>query len=152
MKQCDDEESADQFVTKCQKYCDAVYERMADLNDEQQEDLEREIFNAMLYKVGKIDYSLCNACCISRFNHKGPQYAEKSYNRLKFTIMLVIVLDLALQVVLTVLDMRFQDSLHDDMQISTIMDHSTHEDIPIMAAQVVTGFFNIYQIFVLIQF
>ena len=107
---------------------------MADLNDEQTRDLEREIFNAMLYKVGKIDYSFCNACCIARFNNKGPTYAEKAYNRLKFAIMAIIIFNAVIQLALTIIDMQFNADVHDDMLVSTILDHSTKRDIPLMVA------------------
>ena len=96
MKNCDDEPSADQFVTKCQKFCDSVYERDASLTDAQVEELQTTIYRAMLYKVGKIDYSFANCCCVRRFTRQTPEYAEKLYKRLKIFIVVVLALSLGL--------------------------------------------------------
>ena len=104
MKHCDDEPAADKFVTTCQKVCDSVYEHDSDLNDAEIADITAEIYKAMLYKVGKIDYSLCGCCCVTRFDRKGTTYAEKSYKRLKLYITIVLIINLGLQLALTILD------------------------------------------------
>ena len=58
----------------------------------------------MLYKVGKIDYSFCNCCCVAKFANKGFAYAKKAYNRLKMYIYAALVLNLGVQAVLTTYD------------------------------------------------
>ena len=58
----------------------------------------------MLYKVGKIDYSFFNCCCVSRFTKKSPEIAEKRYKLLKFFIVAFLVIILGLELSLTVKD------------------------------------------------
>ena len=65
----------------------------------------------MLYKVGKIDYSFCNCCCVARFAEKGVDYAAAAYKRLKIYIVVVLVLNLGIQLAITILDSRFINSL-----------------------------------------
>ena len=42
------------------------------------------IFEALMYKVGKVDLSVCggNACCVKNFAGKGVQEAKNFFNRL----------------------------------------------------------------------
>ena len=104
MKNCDDEPSADKFVTDCQKVCDSVYEQGNDLSPQKEEELHKLIYQAMLYKVGKIDYSLCDCCCVAQFRRKGLAYAEKAYKRCKIYILVVMIFNVGVQLALTILD------------------------------------------------
>jgi hypothetical protein len=58
----------------------------------------------MLYKVGKIDYSFFDCCCVSRFTKKTPEVAEKRYKLLKFFIVALLVVFLGLELTLTIKD------------------------------------------------
>lgn len=58
----------------------------------------------MLYKVGKIDYSFFDCCCVSRFTKKTPEVAEKRYKLLKFFIVSLLVVFLGLELTLTIKD------------------------------------------------
>ena len=44
MKNCDDEPSADKFVTDCQKVCDSVYEQDNDLSPQKEEEIHKLIY------------------------------------------------------------------------------------------------------------
>ena len=106
----------------------------------------------MLYKVGKIDHSFCNCCCVAKFANKGVAYAKAAYNRLKMYIYVALVLNLAVQAVLTTMDQRFEASLYRNMPVDEIFDHRNRVDFPLMGVQVVLGIINIYQILVMVQY
>ena len=71
MKNCDDEQSADMFVQSCQRLCDQVYEEGQELDLAQEAELGNMVKRAMLYKVGKLDHSMCKCCCVERFARRG---------------------------------------------------------------------------------
>ena len=152
MKNCKDEASADEFVQKCQSMCDSVYERGSELTKGQEDELADTIYRAMLYKVGKIDNSLCNCCCINDFSKKRPDHAYKIYSRSKFFIIANLVFNFLVQIALTVMDQRFEGQLYVGMPVSEILDHRNNVDFPLMSVQVVAGFFNIFQILIIVQF
>ena len=152
MKNCDDEPSADDFVQRCQFFSDKVYERDEPLTEMERLDLRERVANVMMYKVGKIDYSFCNCCCVVNFRGMGIQRAMTAYKRLKIMIVVVLVINIGLQLALSILDMRFNNSLEPDMSVQSIIDQRNKVDFPIMGVQVFFGCFNIYQILVLVQF
>ena len=39
-------------------------------------ELEEVIYRAMLYKVGKINHCFGKCCCVTKFQGRGPHYAE----------------------------------------------------------------------------
>ena len=104
-------------MTDCQRACESVYEAGNELTEKQEQELEDLVQRAMLYKVGKIDHSLCNCCCVSKFQGKGLYYGQKMYNRQKWLIMGVIILNLALQLTLTTLDQRYENTLYANMPV-----------------------------------
>ena len=152
MKNCEDEPAADKFVTDCQKICDSIYEAGSELSPAQEKDLHRIIYQAMLYKVGKIDTSLCGCCCVTRFTKRGTFYAERVYNRFKIYILIVLVINVAVQLALTILDQSFEASLYPGMPVEKIIEHRNKVDFPLMALQVVFGVFNVWQILAVVQF
>ena len=87
----------------------------------------------MLYKVGKLDHSLCNCCWVTKFARKGLLYGEKVYERNKKAIFGILVLNLITQTVLTVLDQRFENQLYKDMPVDDILTHRNRVDFPLMA-------------------
>lgn len=87
-------------------------------------DLKETVFKVMLYNRGKIDYSLCfnSKCCVSSFTRKGPDGAFSSYKLLKFTIIIVLLINVAVQTALSVLDIKFNNSLYANMPVQDIID------------------------------
>ena len=72
----------------------------------------QQVKRALLYKVGKIDHSLCKCCCVNKFHHKGLEAGEKAYNWTKTCIVVVLALNMAVQITLTILDFQFESTLY----------------------------------------
>ena len=106
----------------------------------------------MFYKVGKYDHSFCECCCVNQFTRKGPHYADKVYQRHKSFIIWMLVFNACLQLVLTILDMRFFNTLYSGMPVQDILDHRNKVDFPLLGVQVVAGIFSIYQILIFVKF
>lgn len=103
------------------------------MSEVQKVDLRDTVAHVMMYKVGKIDYSFCNCCCVVKFQHRGVERAYTAYKRLKIMIVVVLVINIGLQFALSVLDMKFNSSLYEDMPVSKIIDQRNEVDLPLMS-------------------
>ena len=61
----------------------------------------------MLYKVGKVYHVFGKCCCVTKFEGRGPFYGEQVYRRCKIYIYIVLVINLLIQVAMSVFDQRF---------------------------------------------
>ena len=68
---CNDKPYSEELVAYGQRYCDDVYDRNEDLTTENLKSITSVLYKAMIYKVGKIDLSLCSSCCEKRFSSSG---------------------------------------------------------------------------------
>ena len=68
---CDDKNYSEELVAYGQRYCDDVFDRQEDLTPEQVKGITEVLYKAMIYKVGKIDMSLCSGCCEKRLTSSG---------------------------------------------------------------------------------
>ena len=75
----------------------------------------------MLYKVGKLDHSLCNCFCVQSFVRKGFNTGASVYARTKKLILAVLIINLLLQLTLTILDQSFENDLYTNMPVSEIL-------------------------------
>ena len=152
MKNAGDKDFADKFITDCQARVDQVYEKGNDLGLEQEQELVSMIFQAQLYKLGKIDQSLGLCDCAKRFNGLGVVQAVKIYYRKQVAITIVLLINVVVQLVLTIEDQMFESTFTEVMAVNDIIDHRNKVDFPLMSVQIAMGFYNIYQILVLVKF
>ena len=68
---CDDKPYSDELVAYGQRYCDDVFDRNEELTSDKIKSITAVLYKAMVYKVGKIDLSLCSGCCEKRFSSSG---------------------------------------------------------------------------------
>lgn len=65
-------------------------------------------------------------------------------------IGIVLIINVVVQIVLSSFDLSF--TLYANMPVSDILNQRNRVDFPLMSVQIVIGFYNIYQILVLVRY
>ena len=141
---CDDKPYSDELVAYGSKYADDVYDHNKDLTPEQVKDITAVLQKAMIYKVAKIDLSLCSGCCESKFSSHGLTSGSSAAKKIQIFAILVMLCQLSLSLFTSIIEGSFYDELKPGSDRDDVILHCRTLSLPLSGAQAVIGCVLIY--------
>ena len=148
MNVCKNEGYAESFVQECQVYCDNVYEKMQDMSVEQEQTLNRKIYEAMVYKVGSVDMTLWCNCCQVDFKKKDPEFGPTFIKRVQWSSVILMGIQILVSGINSFFEVFFYANLDHQKDISYITDHCKTYSLPFAIVQAILGLSVIYLLLV----
>ena len=94
----------------------------------------------MIYKVAKIDLSLCSSCCESKFSSHGLTSGSSAAKKIQVLAILVMLGQLSLSMI----EGSFYDELSPEYDNDDVIIHCKSLSLPLAGAQAIIGSILIY--------
>ena len=98
----------------------------------------------MIYKVAKIDLSLCSSCCESKFSSHGLTSGSSAAKKIQVLAILVMLGQLSLSMFTSMIEGSFYDELSPEYDNDDVIIHCKSLSLPLAGAQAIIGSILIY--------